>query len=507
MQETTNTQHKKAQYVSLLGSIAKQSRWIFVGKVAFVPVGLVTNILLARILGPSLLGRYQLGLTMIQILTIFSVAGMDRGLVRFLPILQMQENQEGRTLVALSIKISLILSIALAAAIYFASSLLSVHFFHSNEMTEVLRVFSIYLPVLSVSRIVSGALVGVKRADLTSHITNLLSPMVFLILLLLIHFFGGELVSSIFARLASNLLGVVILIFFLLKKLPGSVQTPERSVSLRRFLSFSTPLMLIGLIYVLLGQMDIIMLGYFIGESEVGIYSVAMKMALLVIFGLEVVLPVVQPHFSALYESRDFETTEALFKTSTKWLFYSGLFAFGPLFVLRSEVLNCFGAEFVGGGSILLVLGIGHLANVLSGPTGQMLVMTGKVKLEMTNSLLIVVLNFLLNLFLIPLMGTIGAAIATALSISAINAVKFLEVYLLYKINPYSPKFLKGISAVSCGVVACYFVRWVALEQGMGIVLIIVMAGLSYTIVTFAGIWILGFDEEDKMLFKIIRRL
>ena len=282
MQEATNVEHKKAQYVSLLGSIAKQFKWVFAGKVFFVLLGFATSILLARILGTSSLGRYQLGLTVVQIVTIFTVAGFDRGLVRFLPILQMNENQEGRTLVVLNIKISLLLSIAFATALYFSAPLLSFHYFHSDEMTDVLRVFSIYLPILSVLRIVSGAVVGLKRADLTSNIENILSPVVFLILLLLIYFSGGELVSSIFARSAPHLLGTVVLISFLLKKLPKSAQAPKRSVSLRRFLSFSIPLMLIGLIYFLLGQMDIIMLGYFVAESEVGIYSVAVKVAMFV---------------------------------------------------------------------------------------------------------------------------------------------------------------------------------------------------------------------------------
>lgn len=499
-------QDKKAQYKNLLRTISKQFQWIFAGKVAFILLGFSISVLLARILGPSLLGRYQLGLTVIQIATIFTVAGFDRGLIRFLPILQMKENQEGRALVALNIKISLALSIAFAAALYFAAPILSTHYFHSDKMTEVLRLFSIYLPVLSILRIVSGAMAGLKRADLNSHIENVLSPVVFLILLLLIYLLGGDLVSSIFARTATHLLGAVILIFFLLKNLPGSTQNTERSLSLRRFLSFSIPLMLIGLIYFLLGQMDILMLGYFLGESEVGIYSVAVKLALFIIFGPQVVLPVIRPLFSELSERRDFEMLKNLYKTVSKWILYSGLFVFGPLLILRLEVLNIFGAEFVVGGNVLIVLGIGHLGSTLTGPTGQMLVMTGKEKWEVANSLLIILLNFFLNLLLIPRMGIMGAAIATAISISSINVIKFIEVYLLYNIQPYSPKFLKGILAIFSGGAACYFVRLVALEQGLGMVLTSVVAGFGFIVVTFAGIWILGLDEEDKMLFEIIRR-
>ena len=73
MLEATTDQRKKVQYGNLLGTIAKQSQWIFAGKVFFVVVGFATSALLARILGPSLLGRYQLGLTVILMATIFSV--------------------------------------------------------------------------------------------------------------------------------------------------------------------------------------------------------------------------------------------------------------------------------------------------------------------------------------------------------------------------------------------------------------------------------------------------
>jgi O-antigen/teichoic acid export membrane protein len=263
--------------------------------------------------------------------------------------------------------------------------------------------------------------------------------------------------------------------------------------------------MCIGLIYYFLGHMDVIMFGYFVAASEVGVYSVALKVATLVIFGLQIVLPVVRPHFSELSERGDFKTMEALFKTSTKWLLYSGLLAFALILILRLEVLNVFGGEFVVGGSILVILGLGSLANVLSGPTGQLLVMTGKQKWEMINTSLMVVFNFSLNLFLIPRMGTIGAAIATALSIFAINAAKLVEVYLLYNIHPYSAKFLKGIVAIFSGCIVCLFVRWTALEFGLGFLSIIVLAGSSFLTVTFAGMWILAFDEEDRLLFDIVR--
>ena len=73
-------------YENTLRSISKQSAIIFLEKIASQFVSFFSSILLARLLGPSLLGRYQLGLVVAQILATFGALGFDRGLVRFIPV-------------------------------------------------------------------------------------------------------------------------------------------------------------------------------------------------------------------------------------------------------------------------------------------------------------------------------------------------------------------------------------------------------------------------------------
>lgn len=486
-------------------TISKQSRWVFAGKVFFVFTGFASSALLSRILGPSLLGRYQLGLTVVLITAIFTVAGFDKGLVRFLPVIKIKNSSEARALFAISMQISLVISVALATALYFSAPLIAIKYFHSEEMTRVVRVFSVYLPVISALKIVSGGVNGIKRADVDSNISNVLIPLFFLTFLIAIYFSGQELISCILARMAASLLGVITLILFFIVKVSSTGKSIEKSISYRQFFSFSTNVMFIGAIYFLLGHMDIIMLGYFVPEREVGIYAVALKIAVLVIFGLQVMLPIVRPHFSELSELRDFAALEALFKTATRWVLYSGLFVFSLIIILREEVLNVFGPEFVVGGSTLIILGIGNLANAVSGPTGAMLVMTGQQKWEILNIALMAIINFLLNIVLIPRMGSIGAAIATALSISAINAAKFIEVYLIYKIHPYSMKCFKGIFAIICGFVTCYFVRASALHFGFNIISLILLSSIIFGAVTIILIFILGLDAEEKMLLGMLK--
>ena len=505
MQENIIHSKEKNQYKKILGAIAKQSHWVFVGKVIFFIFGFTIRILLARILGPAALGRYQLGLTVVEIVSIFSVLGLDRGLIRFLPIIQTKNSSEGRELFTFNFYISFALSIVLAAAIYLLAPLTSSLYFHSEEMTEVLRIFSLYLPVFSLFRVVSGGVNGTKRVDVLSNITNIFCPSAFIILLIVIYFTKATITNCIIARSVTHLIGTIILIYMLLKSLPKEEKTTERDISLSHFLSYSFSLMFIGLIYYLLNHMDIIMLGYFMEESEVGIYSVALRIAIFIIFGLQILLPIVAPHFSELSYSKDFATLEALFKTTTKWIFFSGVSIFYLVSVLRVELLSIFGTEFSGGGNILIVLGIGNLLNALSGPTGQILVMTGKQRWEMYNTIIMIFLNFFLNLFLIPRIGTIGAAIATAISISLMNIAKLIEVYFSYNIHPYNLKYIKIFFSLSCGFIVCYFVRRFSLQAGLGFISIIVISSIVFFICSFICTWLIGLDDDDKEIFKLLR--
>ncbi len=56
-------------------------------------------------------------------------------------------------------------------------------------------------------------------------------------------------------------------------------------------------------------------------------------------------------------------------------------------------------------------------------------------------------LNITLNLLLIPVYGAVGAAIATAISVSSVNFLRVLQIYSLFKIHPFNGKYLLPILA------------------------------------------------------------
>jgi hypothetical protein len=68
------------------------------------------------------------------------------------------------------------ISLALSVALLPLAPALATYYFCSPAMTDVLRVFSLQIPVLVLFRFLAGAAIAAKRFDFASKITNIISP-------------------------------------------------------------------------------------------------------------------------------------------------------------------------------------------------------------------------------------------------------------------------------------------------------------------------------------------
>lgn len=490
----------------VLGKVSRQGAVVFLTRGAALLLGITSTILLSRLLGTAGLGEFRLGSVVVQLVTAFCVLGLDKALLRYVPILEAR-GENGRGLLIRGSSVVFAISLVLSAVLFLAAPVLATSYFHSPEMTGVIRLFSLQVPVLALFRFLSGAVTAAKRFDFASKITNILSPAVFVFLIALVALLSPSLKGTIAARIVAQLVAGGFLAVFLVQHYPKLRQTKASTQGIfKSYLLLSVPLFLIGFGYQLLNQMDTIMLGHFVSAREVGIYSVAFKVSAFVLIGLEILLPIVAPLFSQFRETGADQSMEMLFGTATKWLCYSALVIFVCIVIFRLELLHVFGKGFTAGSTVLLILAAGQLVNAATGPTGVLLTMTGKQKWELANTVSMVVINFLLNLWLIPKMGMTGAAIATALSIATINGLKLVQVYVLFGLRAYNLKYFKGIVAIGAAGLVGYLLRCWLFNAGCSPYSIMPLGGIGFLIIATAGFWLLGLDEEDKVALAALRR-
>ena len=205
------------------------------------------------------------------------------------------------------------------------------------------------------------------------------------------------------------------------RQMPEQCATTKAIYVPREWFAVAFPLLFNDGAMVILSHTDIIMTGAILDPFSVGIYSAAFKTASGVSFLLAAVNAIAAPMFATFHAQKDHEGLQQLTATVARWLFYPSLVFALMLIVFAQKVLGLFGSEFVAARWSMSILILGQLVNVGAGSVGYLMQMTGhhgKCAYVLGCS---AVLNLILNSILIPTLGIMGAAIATAVTMAVWN--------------------------------------------------------------------------------------
>jgi O-antigen/teichoic acid export membrane protein len=201
---------------------------------------------------------------------------------------------------------------------------------------------------------------------------------------------------------------------------------------------YSTTLLLMQVMSIILKRVDILMIGFFMISESVGLY----KVAVVITSPLLIFLTSTNSIFPSMVSSLDSKKGKGsviseLYMSSTRWIASLTIPAAVIVCVFSPQILSIFGPEYRTAATPVVILALGNIFKAVVGCNGYLLSMTSHHRLEFINLSVLCGLNALLNGVLIPIYGIVGAAIATATSISLINLVKILEVKKLLGMFPY----------------------------------------------------------------------
>jgi len=183
---------------------------------------------------------------------------------------------------------------------------------------------------------------------------------------------------------------------------------------------------------IVYSNIDSIMIGYFLHNTDVGIYRVVMQFTLIATFATNALRSTLWPKVSRWGKIGDFDSIDKSFSSAIN---YSLLLAI-PVFVggvlLGDRLLYFFyGAVFEKGYMTLVVLLIVQIVNVFQFLFTAYLGALDHQKDAFKVTAVATIVNVILNLVLIPVIGISGAAIATLITIG-LNAI--LARRVLYSI-------------------------------------------------------------------------
>ena len=167
------------------------------------------------------------------------------------------------------------------------------------------------------------------------------------------------------------------------------------------------------------------------------------------------------------------------------------------------NILHIFGQEFIAGWLPLVILAGGQLVNAGTGGIAYILIMSGHQYHKLFGDLLLVILNILLNIYLIPRWGLVGAAVATSISMASVNILRAFQVYVMLKTHAYNWLYLKPIGAgLLAGILGIGLRPWL---QDMHFFLALIIMALFILTTYSVSLWGMRLEKNDKMILSKIK--
>jgi len=396
-------------------------------------LGFATAIVLAKMLGPSGYGTYAFVMALVGFVTIPSELGVPGLAVREIAAANARKDWASmRGFIVRSHQMIGLMSLTLALA--GAAGLLIWGRKLDPVKANCMWLALILIPLVSLGSLRGAMLRGLRKVVLGQLPEQVIRPAALLLLILLLYLAGHEfenavsvMVVQIFSVSIAFAFGLVL--FFRNRPPELATAVPQFKSSLA-WLQSSIPFGLSAAMQLVNGRTDILVLGMFRDDSEIGVYRVAVQLATLIIFAQQTVNAIQGPHVAHLYAAGDMKKLQKMITKSSRAIFAFSLSIVVALVLVGGPIIRiAFGPQYVGAYWPLVILAIGQLVNASTGSVATVLNMTGHER-DTTRIILVgALLNVALNFMLTPILGMIGAAIGTASGLIAWNMLMWHQAF------------------------------------------------------------------------------
>jgi O-antigen/teichoic acid export membrane protein len=458
-------------------------------------------LLLARALDIRQVGRYAQCYAVLSLLGLLALSGFRAGVTRFVAVHLADDDPAAvrgtvRLALAVSAGSAALLGAVLAVAAPWLAELLN-----DPALTPGLRLMALTLPATTVCEAALAATRGWRSQRAFTLIGQIYEPLCRLLLTAVLLIAGAGLTGSFWAIVVAGWSAAALALLALRRRLTA-LDGHGRTYQPRQLFSFSTVSWVSSLSSTGLIWLDTLLLGFY-ANPDIGVYNVATRLVTVAVFVLAPLNAAFGPYLAHLHHQGRMDEVRRSYASVTGWVVRLSLPAFAVLLVFPDELLRLFGGAFVAGAAVTVILACGQVVNAATGPCGTVLNMSGRVALNMWDNLAALVLNVLLNLWLIPAYGIVGAAVAWAVSLAVVNTARVLQVRSLIGALPLSRGMLRGLLAGVGALLAGLGVRAV-LPSGYGAL----VAGTVVIAAVYVGaVLALGLSREDRMVLRtMIRR-
>jgi O-antigen/teichoic acid export membrane protein len=395
-------------------------------------IGLISSVFVARYMGAEAMGVLSACLAFLAIFTVFGDFGF--GIAHFKRV---SEGCDLGKCIGVYSRIRFVLAILVAVV-----ALLGYHLiFHFTGKYPIdFKYYPFFLIILfstTLANLFSFIdMTFTARLEVIKGSAVLLTSRIFNVLLKsIVAVLGLATIYLAWSTLASAIIGIIVAVLFFRNYPIGNFD----KAMFKSYLVFAIPLTFVNIIETISLNIDKVFISYFVSLKEVGYYSVAQSLALLVIFPSGIIINILIPTYTKIYTNG---TVKELQLFAAKIEKYLALIIFPVVFFLffnsRNIILLIYGAKFSSSVLIFNILVLQGLLFIILQPYSTQLTAMERLKAIMYIGIITQGLNIILNFILIPDqigsvrlfgLGAVGSAIS--LLSSTLIATLFYRIYLV----------------------------------------------------------------------------
>ncbi len=388
----------------------KNTGWAFSGRIFSLGVSFLTTIYVIRHLGPDNYGLLTFSVSFVSLFAFIAALGIDSVLYRELS----KDISRKDELLGTSIFLRIVSS-SIAIILIFISTFV----FQTDPITRLLILINSFTLLFGAFGLIGYFFQAQVNARYQA-ISLILVTLILNSLKVLVIFFNKGIIYFAFVFFLENILYAII-VFYLYKKSGNSVfdwkVKKEVAISLLRD---SWPLMLSTACIVIYTRIDQVMLKFMTNNFNVGVYDAAVRISEVWYFIPSLIIGSI---FPAIINSRKVSTEffeKRLIKLYSLVFYMSLLVAVPITFLSHFIIRTLYGEEFIQAAGVLSIYVWAGIPVFILITMNTYLLAENKTKITFISSAIGMITNIILNIWLIPLYGIYGAAVATLISYSII---------------------------------------------------------------------------------------
>ena len=376
---------------------AALARGAFFNALAFLTSNLrgIFTLLVARLLGSAVLGTFGLAWATTDLVSKFATLGLDYSAIAFVARSEAAGDRGGsRRILQTALTIAMSASAVLAIAGFWCAGTIGPMLGIRPELARATAVMLLALPGIALYR-VSNALsrgMAVMHHDIFSR--GLTESLFTAAALLVAVWIGARQLAPEIAAIAGTLASGLVAFTFarrLFVPAAGAAPAPARHDLVPALVRASAPIALYDLLNIGIMQVDVIMLGLFVGRAPgvtletLGIYAAGVEVA----GGLRKVnqafTPIFTPIVAQQMSAGRIRDAEASYGYLARWMLAVLLPAVAVLALSGGAIMSIFGPAFRRGGPWMAIVGVACALNAFVG-LGETILMVERPRMNLINS-------------------------------------------------------------------------------------------------------------------------